>query len=683
MARPLATDALSLTGAGAALITDPAGAIRPGEAEGLVVDDLRVISRWHLDAQGARLRRVGWERTGPSSDFVLFTVSVGDIIDPIGTVERRRVVHGHGLDEELCVVAYGHACRFRLSLRAERDDQAVFHLGDPPESGVVPTTMHWAGDRVVLGQPGGGEVDVDVEAPGWEFDGEVLVVTVDLEPGESWTGSVSVRVDTERPMQPLGEEGRVTLASEPRHLGGAVDRARRELRALSMPIGGRQVIAAGSPYFLALFGRDSMITSMQFLVDSVRPLLDVLAELAAHQATSIDGPTRAEPGRILHELRIGRAGVMGVPPGRPYYGAVDTAPLFVVALGEAMRWGAPMAEVAALLPAARRALEWCTFYGDADGDGFIESVPHPSGLTNQGWKDSGDSMLDAEGCTRQETVSLAEVQAYWYRALRTVEEIEQRLGVGDGAHHRAAADALAARFIEHFTYDTPDGPFLGLALDADKKLLDVRTSNPGHVLWSGMLPDALATSVATQLGGTDLFSGWGVRTVGALAAGYNPFGYHRGAVWPHDTAFALHGAARHGEIDVVRRLSSGLLDLEAADGGELPELLSGIARTDVSLPVPYMAACRPHAWAAGSALVVLRALLGLEPDAPGGVVHLHPCLPEGTTVTIRDLQVGPHRLSFVVRGREVLDADAGGLEIVAGPSAVLSRTSWGPTVRRP
>jgi glycogen debranching enzyme len=676
MTRPLAADSLSLTGAGAALVTSHDGMIRPGEVEGLVVDDVRVVSRWELDVVGATLRRVGWERLGPSTDRILFTVSTAAAFDPIAVLERRRTVTGAGLTEQLALTAYAARCRFDLVLAAGRDDQPVHHLGDPvPAAHVAALATFDDGGR--LGAPSGDGPVVTVDAPGWRADGDCLVVTVDAAPGETWQATIAATAATARAASAIAEAGAVAVDTDPVELGQAIRTARDDLRALTMPIDGRDVLAAGSPFFLALFGRDSMIAGMQFLLDSVRPLLDVLAELARHQATLTDEPTRAQPGRILHELRLGRAGVFGVPPGRPYYGAVDTSALFVIALDEAMRWGAPRDEVAALLPAARAALQWCADYGDVDGDGFIESVPHPTGLTNLGWKDSADSIVNAAGDTIVGRVALAEAQAYWYRALRSMAGIEQHLGVSDGRADLAMAEGLAVRFVDSFVYDTADGPFVGLALDDDKKLLTVRTSNAGHVLWSGVLPDAVAVSVANQLAGDGLFSGWGVRTVDARAAGYNPFGYHRGSVWPHDTAFAIHGAARHGCLDVVRRLSDGLVALQAHHGGQLPELLSGIARAEVMLPVPYTAANRPQAWAAGAMLVVARALLGLEPDAPNGVLRLNPCLDPATTLTVRDLRLGEHRVSFTARGGDIVELSAPGLDVLTGPDAVLAHGTWG------
>ncbi len=677
MARPLDRDSLSLTAAGAGLVTDADGSIRPDAVSGLIVDDRRVISRWQLDIAGASMRRAGWHRVGASTDELLFTLGVGDVIDPVAVLVRRRTVDGRGFQELISITAYAVPLRMTVTLMVARDDQPVFHLGDAQADARPATTPQPHPSGGVLPPPGEGS-DVTVECAGWHFDDGRFVVDVELAVGETWTTTIAARVDGHRDVHPRTEPTSMSITTSPPDLGLVVDDARADLRALVMPVGERDVVAAGSPFFLALFGRDSMIAGMQNVLDSHRPLVDVLALLAEHQAVERDELTGAQPGRILHELRLGREGVFGVSPGTPYYGAVDTSALFVVALGEAARWGAPRDEIAALLPAARAALRWCTAHGDVDGDGFVESVPHPSGLTNLGWKDSSDSIIDAQGSVFVGRTALAEVQAYWYRALRTLAELERWTGTGDGEDHDRDAAALAERFVAAFVYETDAGPFVGLALDDRKQLLTVRTSNAGHVLWSGVLPHPIADSVASQLAGDDLFSGWGVRTVGARAAGYNPFGYHRGSVWPHDTAMAMHGAARIGRDDVVRTLGAGLLALGLALGGQLPELLSGIGRADVDLPVPYAAACRPQAWAAGAILMATRALLGLEPDATTGTLLLRPCLPDGMSIEVRNAAIGESRVSFTVRGSEILDLDAPGWDVVTGDAAILARGGWGP-----
>jgi glycogen debranching enzyme len=677
MARPLAIDSLSLTGGGAALVTDAAGSIDPRAVAGLFVEDVRILSRWHLDTE-APFQLVGRSRTGPSSDRLLSTISSPGTIDPIATLERARTVDATGLTETIRIVAYSAPVQCVIRLTAARDDQAVFVVGDgrdEAESGSTIADGPVAGRFIVPGPEGGAAVTI--LADDWMLADGQLQATVDVGRGGTWETEVVVSADLVAATTHPAPTTTVVDAS-PGDLAVTVATGQADLRALTMAVDGRHVLAAGSPFFLALFGRDSLIAGIQALVGTPGRLTDTLAVLADYQATSVDGSTRAEPGRILHELRLGRAGVFGVAPRTPYYGAVDTAALFVMALGEALRWGASRDAIADVEPAARAALDWCDRFGDVDGDGFIESVPHASGLTNLGWKDSDDSIVDRDGTIIVGSVALAEVQAYWYRALRTMVEIEQHLGIGDGAAYRTAADALAARFTDAFVYPSAEGPYVGLALDPDKRLLDVRASNAGHVLWSGILDPDLGAAVAGQLVAPDLFSGWGLRTLSRDSPAYNPFGYHRGSVWPHDTGIALHGAARYGASSAVVTLAGGLTALGSALHGELPELISGLARGDVGLPIPYPAACRPQAWAAGASLAALRGLLGLEPDVPAGVVRIHPSLPPDHEITVRGLRLGDHEVSITVRGSEVVEADTDGLELITGPKAVLAGSEWGP-----
>ena len=585
------------------------------------------------------------------------------------------------MGEELAISSYAQPLTCALRLHVARDERSIFAIGDVDNDVEVvePVAATATAGRFLLPGPAGGRA-ATIEAPGWRLDDKALCIDAHVEAGETWKASLSVVVERDRSPAPATDD-RVLLAVEtsPPELSAVVAAGRADLRALTIPVDELRVFGAGSPFFLALFGRDSLVTGIQALVDTPDRLTDILTVLARRQATATDDRTRAEPGRILHELRLGSAGVFGVAPGTAYYGAVDTAALFVVALGEALHWGgASRGTIARLLPAAYAAVEWCRRYGDVDGDGFVESVPHPSGLTNLGWKDSGDSMVDTDGTTLIGKMALPEVQAYWYRAARTIADIEQHLGLGDGATSLAEAQRLARDFAASFLFASSRGPFVGLALDEGKRLLTVRASNAGHVLWSGVLAPEVGVAVARQLADPDLFSGWGVRTLSNAAAGYNPFGYHRGGVWPHDTGFALHGAARYGAGDVVRRLSDGLVALGSAEGGQLPELVSGLDRSDVSLPMPYPAACRPQAWAAGASLTVLRALLGLEPDVPNGIIRLHPMLHTGHTVTLRGLRCGPHEISLTVSGSEVVDVDAPTLDIVTGPAAVLATTDWCP-----
>jgi glycogen debranching enzyme len=673
MARPLAPGSISRTAAGAALVTDANGDIHANAVEGLFVDDIRMISQWHLTHGEVVARLVGEQRNGPSEDRLLFTLSVAGTIDPVALLERRRCVRGNGFDETISITTFSRPLRTGLEVTMQRDDQTVLSIGEPVTSSKLPVPID-SGDGCSLDGLGGPCV---VAAPGWRSTSNGLAIDVDVVADTTWSTTVAVTAPTMGRSVVSGVASTTVVRSSEPTLDAQIAAARDDLRALTMPIGEHDVLAAGSPFFLALFGRDSMIAGTQFLIDSVDPLCDVLSVLAAHQADRVDAVTGAQPGRILHELRVGRAGVFGVQPGHAYYGSVDAPAFFVVAAGEAWRWGAPMSRIAALLPAMRSAVAWCRGAGDVDDDGFVESVPHRTGLVNLGWKDSGDSMLDEHGRTVVASVALCEVQAYWYRALRTLADIERAVGESDGAELDDEAAQLAERFREQFVYNTPDGPFVGLALDGDKQLLRVRTSNAGHALWSGILDRETAGSVAAQLASPGMLSGWGIRTVDATAPGYNPFGYHRGSVWPHDSAIGLHGITRYGCDADAARVSDAMISLGAANGGQLPELISGIGRDDVSMPVPYAAACRPQAWAAGSILHVVRAMIGLEPDVPNGHLSLRPRLPLGQSITVEGLRLGAHRVSFTAAGSDVTEVDGDGLDVIVGDDAFLAASAWG------
>lgn len=365
-------------------------------------------------------------------------------------------------------------------------------------------------------------------------------------------------------------------------------------------------------------------------------MLDALAALAARQGQVSDPGNEEQPGKILHEVRFGDRPWLGegtVGGARPYYGSADSTPLFLIMLGEAMRWGAPRNALSKLLPAARAALGWLRGSGDPDQDGLIEYAPTgPRSLVNQGWKDSENAVQFADGRLARPPIAVVEVQGYAYRARRELAAVLSHLG------HRAEADDLVAeaeelRGLIRRRYwrpgaDGAPGSF-ALALDQDKRQVDSITSNMAHLLWCGVPSQQEAEQVATQLASPAMASGWGLRTLSAEMAGYNPISYHVGSVWPHDTVIACEGLRRYGIDDVAMRLAGDLLDALAIFGDRLPELFGGHRREPGDFPVPYPTACRPQAWAAGVPLAIVALCLGLQPDVPAGTVSLNPVLPRG------------------------------------------------------
>jgi glycogen debranching enzyme len=383
--------------------------------------------------------------------------------------------------------------------------------------------------------------------------------------------------------------------------------------------------AAGLPWFMALIGRDSLITSYQAIPFVPELARTTLLALGAHQATGFDDFRDAEPGKILHELRHGELAQFGERPHSPYYGSADATPLFLVVLDEYERWTGDTETVRHLEGAARAAVEWMERHGDSDGDGYIEyQTRNPkTGLVNQCWKDSGNSIVHPDGRLATLPRACCEIQGYAYdarvRAARLAREVW-----GDPAFaERLEQDAAALRDRFDRDFWLPDLGFYALALDGDKKPVGTLTSNMGHLLWSGIVADERVEAVVAQLTGEAMYSGWGVRTLGTGQPVYSPIEYHNGTVWPHDTALIALGLARYGRRAEANKLVVALMDAAGHFAFRLPEAFAGYPREQTLVPVEYPSACSPQAWATGAPLLFLRIMLGLEPTANGLTVRPH------------------------------------------------------------
>jgi glycogen debranching enzyme len=367
------------------------------------------------------------------------------------------------------------------------------------------------------------------------------------------------------------------------------------------------------PWFMTVFGRDTLITCLQTLLfgpELAQNALQVLAEL---QAREDDPESDAEPGKIVHEVRHGKGADAWFPR---YYGTVDATPLYLVLLSEVWRWTDDAGLVRDLREPALRALEWIDSYGDLDGDGFVEYRRRSSrGLVNQSWKDSGDSQLFHDGRRAEPPIAPCEVQGYVYDAkLRLAElarEVWRERELADRLEREAAE--LRTRFDEAFWCEARGG-YYALALDGEKQRVDSLTSNIGHLLWSGIVPPERVDAIVDQLMGEELWSGWGVRTMSAGDAGFNPLAYHDGTVWPHDNSLIAWGLARYGRWAEAQRILRRLLNAASYFDHQLPEVFAGFSRTDTPFPIPYPTAARPQAWAAGAPVLMLQVLLGLAPD---------------------------------------------------------------------
>jgi glycogen debranching enzyme len=408
-----------------------------------------------------------------------------------------------------------------------------------------------------------------------------------------------------------------------------VARSLGDLRILRGELDGQRYYAAGVPWFSTLFGRDALISSYQTLAFDARIAAETLRLLAGRQGTKVDDWRDEQPGKILHELRIGELARLDEIPQTPYYGSVDATPLFLLVLARHATWTGSLDVFHALHENVERALEWVDRYGDANGDGYVEYASTTKrGLVNQGWKDSGDAIVTADGSLASPPISLAEVQGYVYAAKLGLADLFERDGDADRASRlRTEAGSLRERFERDFWSDEL-GCYV-LALGRDGKPCDVVSSNAGQVLWSGIASPDHARAVADRLLRNDTFSGWGIRTLSADAKAYRPIGYHLGTVWPHDNGIIAEGFRLAGLDDAAERVLVGLVAAATHfPYDRLPECFSGYDRETFGVPVRYPVACHPQAWAAGAIPHLLTTTLGLMPDGFAGRLRIvRPRLP--------------------------------------------------------
>lgn len=408
-----------------------------------------------------------------------------------------------------------------------------------------------------------------------------------------------------------------TVTSDNQLLDREIDRSLRDLRMLRSKLDGHEYFAAGVPWFVTLFGRDSIIASLQTLAFETGMAEQTLRLLARYQGTKVDDWRDEAPGKIMHEIRVGEMAHLNEIPQTPYYGSIDATPLFLILLARQCAWTGDLALFNDLRDNAERALSWMAKCGGKkELAGYLAyESKSDMGLGNQGWKDSGDAIVNADGSLAEQPIALAEVQGYMYMAKREIAELFRRAGDGDRADALCReADELRARFNRDFWME--DKGIYALALQCGGKPADVAASNAGQVLWSGIADADKAARTAERLMQDDMFSGWGVRTLSTQAARYNPIGYHLGTVWPHDNSLIAAGFRRYGREDASCRILTGMLEATVHFHNErLPEVFAGFSADDYGVPVHYPNACHPQAWAAGSLPYLLDTCLGLQADA--------------------------------------------------------------------
>jgi glycogen debranching enzyme len=501
------------------------------------------------------------------------------------------------------------------------------------------------------------ETRVELSRPPSAISAQQMEVPIRLAPGEQTnltihlqckTGDETIDFATEREaVERLTVRGaeiaKVEIDTSNQQFNGWIHRSLADLRMLVATTSEGMYPCAGVPWYSTVFGRDGLITGLEYLWACPELAKGVLSHLAATQATAIDESQDAEPGKILHEARQSEMARVGEVPFRRYYGSVDSTPLFVLLAAAYFKRTGDQELIVRIWPNIEKALHWIDRYGDGDGDGFVEyGRLTPQGLLQQGWKDSQESIFHADRSIPNGPIALCEVQGYVYAAKREIADVSRALGGLERAQELdQEADLLKKRFHDAFWCE--EISTYAMALDGKKQRCQIRSSNAGHTLFSGIVPESHADRIISELGSEEYFSGWGIRTIAVGEARYNPMSYHNGSVWPHDNALIAYGLSRAKNKALAGEILTGLFDASIfLESHRLPELFCGFAKRDGIAPTLYPVACAPQAWAAGAVFLVLQACLGMEILAVDRVLRfVHPMLPESIpNVRIRGLQVG-------------------------------------------
>ena len=680
-------------------ISGRTGDINPDMPHGLFVLDTRVLSCLQLRVNGARLEPLTVDMLLPfSATFVGRVSPSAGKADSDVVVFRERSI-GQGMRDQLSVTNYGSDdVDVVIELTVDVDFADLFEVKEHREiarTGITSVARAAGFTYRDTANGTGRTVAVDVEG-GFELHRNTFVRTMTLTPRQ--TSEACLQVTTAMagkrlpprfgcsddadalPAQRLALWRAALPVVDTDHEGfdRALHQAGEDLGALrifdpdhpDVPI-----VAAGAPWFMTVFGRDSLLTAYMCLIAEPRLAEGVLETLARFQGDEVNPGTEEEPGKILHEMRFGAAARPSLSSGEVYFGSIDATPLFVMLLGELRRWGLADETVDRLLPHADRALAWIEDFGDRDGDGYVEYGRQTErGLANQGWKDSWDGIRYMDGRFPTSPIALCEVQGYVYSAyLARAHFAQEQSDAATYQRYCAKAAELYERFNDDFWLD--EHGWYALGLDADKRPIDALTSNMGHCLWTGIVDPEKAPLVVERLMSPKMFSGWGIRTLATSMIAFNPVSYHNGSVWPHDNALIAAGLMRYGFVDEAHRVIHAQLDVADAYHGRLPELFAGFVRGHPATPASYPTSCSPQAWAAAAPLLWLRTLLRLDPWIPHGEFRVDPALPSWLQrLEVRDIEMGGESVTVSVERGIVAVTGSGALRVEREARAPLSAT---------
>ncbi|HEX5055481.1 MAG TPA: glycogen debranching N-terminal domain-containing protein [Gammaproteobacteria bacterium] len=649
----MSAESVSILDGSTFVVSDRRGdiAATPTETTGLFHADTRFLSRWVLTVNGVRLNSLSTDDIDYFASQFFLVPGTGTVyVDSPLSVVRRRAVGG-GFHEDLTIVNHTpDEMDLDVAIEADADFADIFEVKDA----LSKKGEHYRkeqGGSLVLGYRRERfirETHIRAEPPARVENGG-LRYSIHLGPHQEWNARFDVEARSggmlerklprrgDEPDAESGEAARKPVTAAPalicpwRPLERTYRRSLIDLSALRFyPLlaPNDALPAAGLPWFMAVFGRDSILTSFQALPFAPDLAATTLKVLGARQGTRYDDFRDEEPGKILHESRSGEMTAFEERPHSPYFGTADATPLFLVLLDEYERWTGNGELVRGLEKEARAALRWIDESGDRDGDGYVEYDRRnkETGLENQCWKDSWDSIRFADGALAPLPRATCEIQGYVYDAKRRCARLAREFWNDPdlaGRLEREAAE-LKQRFNRDFWVE--ERGFFALALDGEKRRVDSLTSNIGHLLWSGIAEPDKAEACMRHLMSDALFSGWGVRTMASTEGGYNPIGYHVGTVWPHDNSFIALGLRHYGYRSEAARVALGILEAANFFNHRLPEAFAGYPRNKTRFPVEYPTACSPQAWATGAPLLFLRSLLGLEPV--GDHLLVDPAIPK-------------------------------------------------------
>ncbi|MER6949305.1 glycogen debranching N-terminal domain-containing protein [Nonomuraea sp. NPDC000554] len=651
--QPLLHDLVSTVLAPTTALSGTDGQIRPAGVQGLFHADSRALSQARLTIDGREPEAVSHAtRNAGHTRFVSLARWLGDrIADPTVRIDRVREVTPGRLSESVEIAS---TATVPVTATVTLDVSCDFAPIEVVKSGrtALPAeaskagdgALAWSSDPISVLVTGTDATGAPATADRTD-DGGRLIWQVALAPGERVTLRWLAVVDdpaaaVAAPARPL-EWSVPRVEADDARLVRLAERSLEDLRSLRLTETGdpeETFLGAGVPWFLTLFGRDSLWAARMALPLGTELAASTLRVLAKRQGKGFDPDSGEAPGKIMHELRRHDFASDGMSLPAAYYGTIDATPLWISLLHDAWRWGLPESEIEPLLPALEAALGWLGEHADPDGDGFLEYIDTSGrGLANQGWKDSGDAVRFRDGRQAEPPIALAEVQGYAYAAARQGAALLEAFGRDGAGRWLEYAAGMATRFRDRFWVD---GGYPALALDGDKRPVDSLTSNIGHLLGTGLLSEAEEARVAELLGGPAMSGAFGLRTMSTDDRAFSPLSYHCGSVWSHDTAIVMAGLAGAGHGGPAGDLAHGLLAAGEAFDYRLPELHGGDSRETVGKPVPYPAACRPQAWSAAAAVTLLQVAVGLYPDVPNGTVALRPLAgaPLGA-VTVRGFRV--------------------------------------------